>query len=178
MVQPAGLKPSASGQGRTLPAFERAEVVETAKERAGHAAFAAVGGGPAGVAVAGAIAELARHAPACDFRTIKPFFARVIPAEARPRLLSTLSGKAVSPCGTDTAAAGVRAAHRCVRVRYRPLGALATIGGHAAVVRTGPVHVAGALAWRVWGLAHVHFLIGVHAPPQWPAAGLRAGDRR
>src|ERR1700674_1233560 len=46
-----------------------------------------VGGGPTGVELAGAIAELARRALAKDFRNIDPRGARIILVEAGPRLL-------------------------------------------------------------------------------------------
>lgn len=72
---------------RILLAFERAEVATDAAERAALLTFVVVGGGPTGVEMAGAIAELARHALAADFRTIDPRMARVILVEAGPRLL-------------------------------------------------------------------------------------------
>ena len=48
-----------------------------------------VGGGPTGVEMAGAIAELVRFALAKDFRHIDPRAARIILVEAGPRLLSS-----------------------------------------------------------------------------------------
>ena len=44
--------------------------------------------------------------------------------------------------------------------RYRDSGALATVGRQAAVVAMGPLRLTGLLAWLVWSLAHVYFLIG------------------
>jgi NADH dehydrogenase len=44
--------------------------------------------------------------------------------------------------------------------RYRSPGSLATIGRHAAVVEMKPLRLTGLLAWLVWCLAHVYFLIG------------------
>ena len=73
---------------RILLAFERAEIAETPLERARQMTFVVVGGGPTGVEMAGAIAELARHALARDFQAIDPAHARVILAEAGPRLLA------------------------------------------------------------------------------------------
>lgn len=55
--------------------------------------FVIVGGGPTGVELAGAIAELARKALACDFRHIDPRQARVILIEAGSRLLATFPEK-------------------------------------------------------------------------------------
>ncbi|HEX8168782.1 MAG TPA: NAD(P)/FAD-dependent oxidoreductase [Beijerinckiaceae bacterium] len=72
---------------RILLAFEKAETEADADERRRLLTFAVVGGGPTGVEMAGAIAELAKKALAADFRTIDPRLARVILLEAGPRLL-------------------------------------------------------------------------------------------
>lgn len=45
--------------------------------------------------------------------------------------------------------------------RYAHAGSLATIGKRLAVVDFGRVKLRGALAWWIWGLAHIYFLIGV-----------------
>jgi NADH dehydrogenase len=45
--------------------------------------------------------------------------------------------------------------------RYLHTGNLATIGKRAAVVDFGWVKLTGHLAWWLWGLAHIYFLIGV-----------------
>jgi NADH:ubiquinone reductase (H+-translocating) len=73
---------------RILLAFERAESVKDAAERRRLLNFVVVGGGPTGVEIAGAIAELARRALASDFRSIDPRCARIILIEAAPRLLT------------------------------------------------------------------------------------------
>ncbi|MFI4976985.1 MAG: NAD(P)/FAD-dependent oxidoreductase [Caulobacterales bacterium] len=73
---------------RILSAFERAELV-------GHDAapalttFVIVGGGPTGVEMAGAIAEIARDALRSEFRHIDPAAARIVLVEAGPRILPT-----------------------------------------------------------------------------------------
>ena len=43
--------------------------------------------------------------------------------------------------------------------RYKHLGSLATIGKRAAVIDLGWIKLKGHLAWWVWGLAHIYFLI-------------------
>ncbi len=73
---------------RILTAFEKAENTADAAERRGLLTFVVVGGGPTGVELAGAIAELARRALAKDFRNIDPGSARVLLVEAGPRLLA------------------------------------------------------------------------------------------
>jgi NADH dehydrogenase len=72
---------------RILLAFEEAENTAHAEDRVPMLTFVVVGGGPTGVELAGAIAELARKALVADFRKIQPHHARVLLIEAGPRLL-------------------------------------------------------------------------------------------
>jgi NADH:ubiquinone reductase (H+-translocating) len=73
---------------RILLAFEYAE--KTTDEAARRAAmnFVIIGGGPTGVEMAGAIAEISRYTLARDFRHIDPSEARVLLIEGEPRLLA------------------------------------------------------------------------------------------
>lgn len=48
--------------------------------------------------------------------------------------------------------------------RYRHQGNLATVGRHVAVIDFGRLRLKGWLAWWVWGVAHIYFLIGVRSP--------------
>ena len=254
---------------RILIAFERAESEADAGERARLLTFVIVGGGPTGVELAGAIAELARRALARDFRHIDPRAARVVLVEAGPRVLpafpESLSdfavrslerlgvdvqvGAEVSDCDAggvrvgetplpaatvlwaagvfasraakwlgaphdragrvevapdlsvpghpdifvigDTASvkdangnpvpgiapaakqqgryvAGVIAARAAgkpppPRFRYRHMGNLATIGRTSAVIDFGFARMKGWLAWWIWGVAHIYFLIGMRS---------------
>jgi len=74
---------------KLLLAFEAAEVaMETDQQRAqALLTFVVVGGGPTGVELAGAIAEVARKALVKDFRHINPASARILLVEATPRIL-------------------------------------------------------------------------------------------
>ena len=72
---------------RVLVAFERAEREPDLQLRAALLTFVVVGGGPTGVELAGALAEIARHTLAADFRHIEPESARVVLIEALPALL-------------------------------------------------------------------------------------------
>jgi NADH dehydrogenase len=73
---------------RMLVAFEQAER-ETDRDAVRQwLTFVVVGGGPTGVEMAGAFAEIARHTLARDFRRIDPRMARVILVESGPRLLA------------------------------------------------------------------------------------------
>ena len=45
--------------------------------------------------------------------------------------------------------------------RYSHAGSLAQIGKHKAVIDFGRIKMRGALAWWIWGIAHIYFLIGL-----------------
>ena len=251
---------------RILSAFEQAEQTAEPEARRRLLTFVVIGGGPTGVEMAGAIAELAHVALRHDFRTINPRDARIVLVEAGPRVLpslpATLSdaarrslerlhvdvrlGAPVSHCDVEGVtigdeslgaativwAAGVAAspaaqwlgletdrvgrvmvgpdltvpghpeifvigdtAHAAGRdgaplpglapvakqqgayvarvlrarlaghpapkpFRYRNWGTMATIGRGAAVADFGWLRLHGTLAWLLWGLIHISFLIG------------------
>ncbi|RPH97114.1 MAG: NAD(P)/FAD-dependent oxidoreductase [Lysobacterales bacterium] len=48
--------------------------------------------------------------------------------------------------------------------RYRHAGYLATIGRRSAVIEFPRLKVTGWLAWWIWGIAHIYFLVGVPSP--------------
>jgi NADH:quinone reductase (non-electrogenic) len=73
---------------RLLTAFEYAERITDEAARRAAMTFVIIGGGPTGVEMAGAIAEIARHTLAKDFCHIDPSQARVILVEGDPRLLA------------------------------------------------------------------------------------------
>jgi NADH:ubiquinone reductase (H+-translocating) len=74
-----------------LAAFEEAELASDDETRRRLLTFVIVGGGPTGVEMAGAIAEVARQTLARDFRRIDPRSARIALLEAGPRLLPSFS---------------------------------------------------------------------------------------
>jgi NADH dehydrogenase len=74
---------------RVLLSFERAERESDPVKRHAHLTFVVVGGGPTGVEVAGALAEIRRYALRRDFRHIDPGEATVMLLEGGPRLLNT-----------------------------------------------------------------------------------------
>jgi NADH dehydrogenase len=74
---------------KLLLAFERAEITNDPEERSRLLTTVVVGGGPTGVEMAGAVAELTRHSLARDFRNIDPTAARILLVEAGPRILSS-----------------------------------------------------------------------------------------
>jgi NADH dehydrogenase/putative oxidoreductase len=251
---------------RVLEAFEHAEVAASEEERRRLLTFVIVGGGPTGVELAGAIAELARVGMEKDFRSFDPGTAEVILVEAGLRLLpafpeslSEVARRALGEIGVkvclnsrvrlidaagvvvndrriyartvlwaagviaspaakwlnaeadnvgrvkvlpdlsvphlpnvyvigDTASANcwkgrpvpglapaakqggafvakaIRAKLRGVPVShaffYRHMGSLATIGRKSAVADFGFVRLHGVIAWWLWGIVHVLFLLG------------------
>jgi NADH:ubiquinone reductase (H+-translocating) len=252
---------------RILLSFEQAERESDPTKRAALLTFVVVGGGPTGVELAGAIAELAHVNLPGEFRHIDTRKSRVLLIEAGPRILPSFDddlsayahraltrlgvevrvGAAVRECNAEGVlygdqsvpakvilwAAGVRASAAAAwaelpadgagRVRverdltapgrpeifvigdtatinawqgrpvpgiapaakqqgmhvaatiksrlegdvasktfvYKHSGNLATIGKRAAIIDFGWIKFRGWLAWWIWGLAHIYFLIGV-----------------
>ena len=73
---------------RVLIAFERAERETDPARRAAQLTFLVIGGGPTGVEMAGALAEISRHSLAKDFRHFDPGSARILLIEGGPAILS------------------------------------------------------------------------------------------
>jgi NADH dehydrogenase len=76
---------------RVLLAFEAAEKEKDAAKRHQLLTFIVVGGGPTGVELAGAVAELARFVLDSDFRSINPKEAEIILLEGGPRILPSFA---------------------------------------------------------------------------------------
>jgi NADH dehydrogenase len=72
---------------RVLTAYERAEREPDPGLQREWLTFVIVGGGPTGAELAGALAEISRHALVRDFRSIDPSRARILLIEGGPRLL-------------------------------------------------------------------------------------------
>ncbi len=72
---------------RVLLAFELAERETDRNAQRRLLTFVVIGGGPTGVELAGALAEISRHALANDFRAIDPESARIILIEGGPAVL-------------------------------------------------------------------------------------------
>lgn len=73
---------------RVLLALEHAETETDPVRRRALLTFVVIGGGPTGVEMAGAIAELAQRSTSRDFRSITPHCSRVILVDGGPRLLA------------------------------------------------------------------------------------------
>ncbi len=65
----------------------------------------------------------------------------------------TYVGRAIAACLQGRPAPGP--------FRYRDRGKLATIGRRAAVIEFGPIRLSGRVAWWLWGIAHIYFLISL-----------------
>jgi NADH dehydrogenase len=74
---------------RVLLAFEAAEREHDADRQRRFLTFVVVGGGPTGVELAGALAEIARHTLRHDFRSIRPESSRIVVIEGSGDLLGT-----------------------------------------------------------------------------------------
>lgn len=85
------LEQAAEIRRRTLLAFERAENEFDPVAQESLLTFVVVGGGPTGVELAGAIADISRTVLIHDFKRIDPSRARIILIEAGPRLLAPFS---------------------------------------------------------------------------------------
>lgn len=250
---------------KILLAFEAAEMEPDPEKVKELLTFVLVGGGPTGVELAGAIAEVAHKTLTSDFRHIDPRMARIILVEASPRILAAFpeslarksqekltrmgvevrtgtpvsevdehgvvvageriatstviwsAGVKASPAGKwlgaevdragrvkvssdlsvpghpnifvigDTASmsqdgkplpgvapVAMQEGHYVASVitqrvagkrevapfRYRDKGNLATVGRSYAVVDIGPFRLTGLIAWLMWLVVHIYYLIG------------------
>ena len=114
-------------RNRLLGAFERAETIADAAERAEWLTFVVVGGGPTGVELAGMIPSIAKETLVHEFRRFDARDTRVILVEGGPRVLPTYAPELSEHARRDLVNLGVE-----VRT-----GAMVTR------VEQGGVHVAG-----------------------------------
>jgi NADH dehydrogenase len=98
---------------RILLAFEKAEREPDEMRRRALLTFVTVGGGPTGVELAGAIAEIAFHVMANDFRAIDPREARILLIEAGQRLLPTFPEELSKKAETELKRVGVEVRTSC-----------------------------------------------------------------
>jgi NADH dehydrogenase len=93
---------------RVLMAFEAAEKETNPELHRRLMTFVVVGGGPTGVELAGAIAELAHHVLARDFRHIYPEEAEILLLEGGPKILPSFSPDLSASAHRQLARLGVR----------------------------------------------------------------------
>jgi NADH:quinone reductase (non-electrogenic) len=120
---------------RLLLSFEQAEMSADTEQQKALMTTVIVGGGPTGVEMAGAIAELARYALARDFRRIDPRSANIVLVEAAPRILggfperlASYAHKSLERHGvtvlTQHSVEGIDAGGVTVNGRYIPAGTI------------------------------------------------------
>jgi NADH:ubiquinone reductase (H+-translocating) len=93
---------------RVFSAFERAERIQNAEERKADLTFVVVGGGPTGVELAGAIAEISRNTLVGEFRSLDSKSTKVILVEGVDRVLPTFSAKLSASAKQQLEALGVQ----------------------------------------------------------------------
>jgi NADH dehydrogenase len=93
---------------RILLAFELAERSDDPEETKRHLTFVVVGGGPTGVELAGAIAEISRTTLERDFRKIDPARTQVILVEGSPRVLAAFDEELSQKARADLEKLGVQ----------------------------------------------------------------------
>jgi NADH:ubiquinone reductase (H+-translocating) len=99
---------------RILTAFEKAEMTDDAAEQQRLLSFVVVGGGPTGVELAGAIAEMSQFTLARDFRSIDPRLSRVYLIEAAPRILGAFVPELSENAARSLAKLGVKIQTGCL----------------------------------------------------------------
>jgi NADH dehydrogenase len=102
------LEQSTEIRRRILTAYERAERCESPEERDEQLTFVIIGGGPTGVELAGAIAEMSRFTLAKDFHHIDPTRARTILLEAGPAILTSFDQNQARRAAKDLEKLGVQ----------------------------------------------------------------------
>ncbi|HEX4565966.1 MAG TPA: NAD(P)/FAD-dependent oxidoreductase [Vicinamibacterales bacterium] len=105
---------------RILLAFENAERESDPVKRGALLTFVIVGGGPTGVELAGALAEIARHSLARDFRHFDPRSAKIILLEAGPSVLATFPESLREAARHDLVRIGVDVRTSCPVTRIEP----------------------------------------------------------
>jgi NADH dehydrogenase len=92
---------------RVLLAFERAERQTDPAKRQPFLTFVVIGGGPTGVELAGALAEISRKSLARDFRHFDPRSARIVLLEGAPAVLAAFPESLRAAARRDLSRLGV-----------------------------------------------------------------------
>ena len=123
---------------RILLAFEKAENANHPAEQDRWMTIVVVGGGPTGVELAGAFAELTRTVLQKDFKRIDPAQARVVMIEAGPRVLAQFSPKLSASAERQLKALGVE---------VRTANKVKSIGPGHVDLENGEIIVAENIIW-------------------------------
>lgn len=123
-------------RGRVLSAFEAAEEETDPKRRSELLTFVIVGGGPTGVELAGAIAELARKTLRDDFRNINPADANVIVVDGQDRMLGSFAPNLSKSAETSMARLGIDMRHQSKVTAIRDHAVELETGGIQSTIRS------------------------------------------
>ena len=113
---------------RVLLAFEAAERESDPAVQRRLLTFVIVGGGPTGVELAGALAEIARQSLRQDFRNIKPEAARILLLEGAPHVLAAFP---------ESLRAAARGSLQRLGVEVRTDSIVTDVTDHGVTFRTG-----------------------------------------
>lgn len=128
---------------RILTAFEEAEMCGGCPDQERLLTFVVVGGGPTGVELAGALAEMAQFTLARDFRTIDPRMSRVMLIEAGPRILSAFHPKLSEAATRSLEKLGVQV---CTTCRVDHIDGAGVMGGGELIPSATVLWAAGVSA--------------------------------
>lgn len=115
---------------RVFLAYEAAEREPDARRRREWLTFVVVGGGPTGVELAGALAEIARHDLIHEFHKFNPARSRVVLLEAGPRVLPAYAEDLSAKAKQQLERLGVE-----VQVSTKVVG----VDGEGVTTETGPI---------------------------------------
>ena len=140
-------------RSRIISAFEAAEREGTGAMKPGQLTFVIIGGGPTGVELAGAVAELARDTLRHEFRRIAPESARIILLEGADRLLLTYPPELSSRARTQLEKLGVTVRTGCMVEDVEP---------HAVRVRSAAGSEVIPSCTILWSAGTVGTPLGAH----------------
>jgi NADH dehydrogenase len=121
-------------RNRVLFAFEAAERETDPERRRAWLTFVVIGGGPTGVELAGALAEIAFHSLVRDFRSIDSRQAKVVLLEGGERILPAFSPESAASAVRQLERLGVEVRSGALVTAIDPLGV--TLGGERIASRT------------------------------------------
>ncbi len=122
-----------------LAAFENAERQVEAHSARPWLTFVVVGGGPTGVELAGALAEIARHTLEHEFRRIDPADAKIILLEGLDRVLPAFSPKLSDRARRQLESLGVEVRTGARVADIQPDRVTFTVAGQAETLQTRTV---------------------------------------
>jgi NADH dehydrogenase len=133
---------------RVLTALERAESAADEEARRQQLTFVVIGGGPTGLELAGAIAELARPIARSDFRRIDPSSIKVVLVEAGERLLAAFDPRLSEKAAQSLAELGVevRLGQRVTNIDARGVRLDGEVIASSSVLWTAGVKASGLAA--------------------------------